>query len=654
MPFSMGTVDVPREELNVPHRQSIIVREQIGMKTLHKTVSTTASIMVIVVQFILVASLAVHPVGAAKTFAVPDEYPTIAAAIAAASPGDTVLVKPGIYYEDLTIDKALTVKSETPQAAVVVGTGGVAKGGKGVFTVQADNVAIEGFTIQSLNYTTSSDCATGIMLNADGATITGNVFLGPYYGVFASVTSQTNVSDNQLVKIGKNGIKICGGDHNVITGNVMTGNVQSGAAVDGSSTIVANNLFEANGLGLGLGASYSVIYGNNFTANTGSGIYFGASNTIVAANSFNQNKRGIDFSSDFAAPGGNVLYLNNFLNNTFQITSRSSGFSQTWDNGKEGNYWSTYTGVDANGDGIGDSAYEIFGDNIDHLPIMTQFTAAAGIMPSLPSVPAPITGLVAKWHFDETTTDGSTADSVDNNTVILAGDNPTSMIVQGKEGNAAHFNGTSYGFANPSTTLNISNELTIDAWVNVQEFKNVEYNNIFVECVRTTATYPARVWGFAINGAAPQSSSQPIVGALRGFFLNKDGSFNEIDTVQPVPLNQWIHVVFTRSSSGGMKIYVNDVSQEVTVLYGVQNPTGTVAKGTECYVGHDSISTIDELSISNTAWVPAAQPTAEPTPQPSTQPLWSEWWFWAAIATAFAVFGAALLLSKKSAAKPTA
>jgi hypothetical protein len=45
-----------------------------------------------------------------------------------------------------------------------------------------------------------------------------------------------------------------------------------------------------------------------------------------------------------------------------------------WDNGKTGNYWDTYTGVDANSDGIGDTPNQVFEYMLDSYPLMEPLT----------------------------------------------------------------------------------------------------------------------------------------------------------------------------------------------------------------------------------------------------------------------------------------
>ena len=97
-------------------------------------------------------------VPAPSTIIVPVNYPTITAAIAGASAGDTIIVQSGTYPENLIINKPLTLIGENSANTVVVGTGtpnATAKAyavGPSVFTVTSDNVKISGFTITSVNY----------------------------------------------------------------------------------------------------------------------------------------------------------------------------------------------------------------------------------------------------------------------------------------------------------------------------------------------------------------------------------------------------------------------------------------------------------------------------------------------------------------------
>jgi hypothetical protein len=48
-----------------------------------------------------------------------------------------------------------------------------------------------------------------------------------------------------------------------------------------------------------------------------------------------------------------------------------------WDNGKEGNYWSSYNGTDDNRDGIGDTPYVVVENDADRYPLMQPFATSA-------------------------------------------------------------------------------------------------------------------------------------------------------------------------------------------------------------------------------------------------------------------------------------
>jgi hypothetical protein len=150
----------------------------------------------------------------------------------------------------------------------------------------------------------------------------------------------------------------------------------------------------------------------------------------------------------------------------------------------------------------------------------------------------------------------------------------------------------------------VQEEIRIEAWINVQAFKSVTYNNIVVKCTRTDATSQntTRIYGLAVKAGLSQNGYTVREGALSGCVFTDAAGFNEIVTTEPVvSLNEWVHVAFTRSLSTGMHLYVNGVEKSVKALYGVQNPKGSIVNGTELYFGHDAEVTMDEVKISNLA-----------------------------------------------------
>lgn len=130
------------------------------------------------------------------------------------------------------------------------------------------------------------------------------------------------------------------------------------------------------------------VLANNYLARNAIGtyIYMGGQNTIFQ-NSFIENKRwGMQLSSSRTQPNNNLIYYNNFINNT-SIEAGTQGNLQVsnpwyfgpetniWDNGTVGNYWSDYTARYANASeidnsGIGNTFFVVNENNIDHYPLM--------------------------------------------------------------------------------------------------------------------------------------------------------------------------------------------------------------------------------------------------------------------------------------------
>ncbi len=89
---------------------------------------------------------------ASPTIMVPTGYPTIQEAINAANPGDTIFVSSGTYYEQLVVDKAISLIGEN-RNTTVIDTNESAT----VVRINADNVTISNLTIQNSGYFTERE-----------------------------------------------------------------------------------------------------------------------------------------------------------------------------------------------------------------------------------------------------------------------------------------------------------------------------------------------------------------------------------------------------------------------------------------------------------------------------------------------------------------
>lgn len=230
----------------------------------------------------------------AAEIVVPDDYSTIQSAIAAAAHGDTVVVRPGTYLENIDfLGKAITVRSERGPAVTVIdgtGIGSVAT----FWTIEGPDSVLEGFTLT--NGDSHGLGGGGVYCTDAKPTITGNVITGnAENGVHCFWNGLGTVTENVIELNAENGIA-CVDTGGTIKGNIIRNNGGAGIRMSSSEAVIADNIIGLNSEG-GIRCLYgyfdseltnNVIYGN--TAQKGGGIYWNLSSVVMTNNTLVGNQ----------------------------------------------------------------------------------------------------------------------------------------------------------------------------------------------------------------------------------------------------------------------------------------------------------------------------------------------------------------------------
>jgi PKD repeat protein len=284
------------------------------------------------------------PASASNILNVPGSYPTIQAAINASANGDTVLVAPGTYFENIDFKgKLITVQSAQGPSVTTIDGGNLAPV-VNFSTAETAAAVIQGFTLQHGNATgTFGYEGAGVHINGASPTVAGNVITantscadGTGISVaFASPTIRDNTitgNSKQAGCSGQNGggIYVRGAAsaqiiHNSITNNTTDfgGGISLFAA--GTPTLL-NNTISNNNAGYYGGGIYivnqsgAIIVQNLITGNTsagsGGGLYLSASSGTQApllVNNTIVNNSGAESGVYLTGFDGQVQLLNNIV-----------------------------------------------------------------------------------------------------------------------------------------------------------------------------------------------------------------------------------------------------------------------------------------------------------------------------------------------------
>lgn len=217
-------------------------------------------------------------------------------AVDGASPGDTILVRPGTYNENIDIPPGkdrLRIVGSGAGKTILDGTGLAGESG---FSATATHfVTIIGFTVQNF-------AASGLRLSdSNDWMIRDNAFVrNGLHGILLLSSDRTLVKGNTVDDNSVHGIMSDpGSDRTYIIGNKVRANDQLGLLIQGANVLVYQNTIESNVLhGIELESNGHWIIENTIRLNAERGISStgGSSNHFVAYNKANENgDDGINF-----------------------------------------------------------------------------------------------------------------------------------------------------------------------------------------------------------------------------------------------------------------------------------------------------------------------------------------------------------------------
>ena len=347
------------------------------------------------------------PIPTPKPTPTPTPTPTpssIQSKIDAANPGDTILIKDGIYNENIKVNKRLTIRSENGADSTIVHATD-----SHIFNITADHVSIIGFTIEEA----SNRC--GILISGvNNCNISNNIVSGNYQGIYLSNSSQNMIFNNNVLANKNNGIILTEGstynqiiknnasnslngrgiklvtssDNNIIVNNTAKNNGNNGIVLkESNNNKIANNIADSNsedgilcwtssdntlanntcsnndydGIRLWSNSTNNILTNNIADSNSEAGILcWTSSDNFLTYNNLNSNKRGIqmyNYSTDNSVTNNtatansygismirssnNNIYLNNFVDNTNNAYSSKS--TNIWNSPLEITY--TYKGT---------------------------------------------------------------------------------------------------------------------------------------------------------------------------------------------------------------------------------------------------------------------------------------------------------------------
>lgn len=174
----------------------------------------------------------------ADTISVGDDYPIIQAAINAANPGDTVYIHNGTYFENVIVNKSLTLIGESRDATIVDGSGI-----GNVVKITADNVTLTNLTVMNGGIG-SSDCCI-LLFEVQNCNISQTNAANSRYGIWCVESYECDIAENN-VSSNFYGVELTASSYISLTGNVVANNSHGVVLENSCHNTLRNNVMLDN------------------------------------------------------------------------------------------------------------------------------------------------------------------------------------------------------------------------------------------------------------------------------------------------------------------------------------------------------------------------------------------------------------------------
>ncbi len=126
---------------------------------------------------------------------VPDHYPTIQDAISHANERDTVFVRNGAYYENVIVNKTISLIGECQEATIIDGGGMLTP----IVRITAGNVTLKGFTVQNGGRIFGWEGGGIYITNSSWNTVADNTITNTQYGINLELSKENTIVDNSVI-----------------------------------------------------------------------------------------------------------------------------------------------------------------------------------------------------------------------------------------------------------------------------------------------------------------------------------------------------------------------------------------------------------------------------------------------------------------------